>query len=60
MLSSFFVLIGQTDPYTFSGESLADQTVGSLALFKGQRVFVDLAHASRDVRSLNRPSSPKH
>ncbi|KAH9967528.1 linoleate diol synthase [Russula dissimulans] len=29
-------------------ESLADQTVGSLALVKGQRVFVDLAHASCD------------
>ncbi|KAI0306151.1 linoleate diol synthase [Multifurca ochricompacta] len=29
-------------------ESLAEQTVGSLTLFKGQRVFVDLAHASHD------------
>ena len=28
---------------------MADQTVGSLTLFKGQRVFVDLAHASHDV-----------
>ena len=31
------------------GESLANQTVGNLTLFKGQRVFVDLAHASHDV-----------
>ena len=31
------------------GESLADQTVGNLTFFKGQRVFVDLAHASQDV-----------
>jgi linoleate 10R-lipoxygenase len=31
------------------GESLADQTVGSLTFSKGQRVFVDLAHASQDV-----------
>lgn len=29
-------------------ESLADHTVGSLTFFKGQRVFVDLAHASHD------------
>jgi linoleate 10R-lipoxygenase len=31
------------------GESLANQTVGSLTCSKGQRVFVDLAHASQDV-----------
>jgi linoleate 10R-lipoxygenase len=31
------------------GESLADQTVGSLTLSQGQRVLVDLAHASLDV-----------
>jgi len=29
-------------------ESLCDQTVGHLSLSKGQRVFVDLAHASHD------------
>ncbi|KAI9449938.1 linoleate diol synthase [Lactarius psammicola] len=29
-------------------ESMVDQTVGSLTFFKGQRVFVDLAHASHD------------
>ncbi|KAI9509771.1 linoleate diol synthase [Russula earlei] len=29
-------------------ESLVDQSVGNLTLFKGQRVFVDLAHASHD------------
>jgi linoleate 10R-lipoxygenase len=31
------------------GESLGDQTVGSLTLSQGQRVFLDLAHASLDV-----------
>ncbi|KAH8986848.1 linoleate diol synthase [Lactarius akahatsu] len=29
-------------------DSLADQTVGSITYFKGQRVFVDLTHASHD------------
>ncbi|KAH9056259.1 linoleate diol synthase [Lactarius vividus] len=29
-------------------ESLADQTVGSITYFKGQRVFLDLTHASHD------------
>ena len=33
------------------GESLVDQTVGNLSFFKGQRVFVDLAHSSQDVSS---------
>ena len=33
------------------GESLVDQTVGNLTFFNGQRVFVDLAHASQDVSS---------
>jgi hypothetical protein len=33
-----------------TGESLADQAVGGLTLSKGERVFVDLAHASNDVR----------
>ncbi|KAI0269044.1 linoleate diol synthase [Russula aff. rugulosa BPL654] len=37
-----------SDSYICAGESLADQEVGSLRLFKGQRVFVDLAHASQD------------
>lgn len=39
------------DSRIYAGESLADQTVGSLTFFKGQRVFVDLAHASQDVSS---------
>ena len=38
-----------TSHYTCIGESLVDQTVGNLRFFKGQRVFVDLAHASQDV-----------
>ncbi|KAH8992739.1 linoleate diol synthase [Lactarius deliciosus] len=29
-------------------DSLADQTVGSITYFKGQRVFLDLTHASHD------------
>ena len=35
--------------HNYIGESLANQTVGNLTFFKGQRVFVDLAHASHDV-----------
>ena len=49
-----FVQHFYSDPYICTGESLADQKVGSLKLFKGQRVFVDLAHASQDVSSPNR------
>ncbi|KAI9456900.1 linoleate diol synthase [Russula earlei] len=48
-------------------ESLADQNVGSLPLVKGQRVFVDLAHASRDphvtpdpVVDVNRKSKDRY
>jgi len=46
-------------------ESLVDQSVGSLSFFKGQRVFVDLAHAShdpnvfRDPRTVNVRREPK-
>ncbi|KAF8473705.1 linoleate diol synthase [Russula ochroleuca] len=36
-------------------ESLADQNVGSLTLSKGQRVFVDLAHASQDPHVFPNP-----
>ncbi|KAH9973453.1 linoleate diol synthase [Lactifluus volemus] len=36
-------------------ESLADQTVGSLTLSKGQRVFLDLAHASLDSSVFTNP-----
>jgi len=36
-------------------ESLADQTVGSLTLSKGQRVFVDLAYASQDPHVFSSP-----
>jgi hypothetical protein len=34
-----------------TGESLAEQKVGDLSLSKGQRVFVDLAHANGGVSS---------
>jgi hypothetical protein len=44
----------QADSYIYTGESLVNQEVGSLKLFKGQRVFVDLAYASQDVGTLNR------
>ena len=44
----------KSDSYICTGESLADQEVGSVKLFKGQRVFVDLAHASQDVSFPNR------
>lgn len=46
-------------------ESLADQTVGGLTVSKGQRVFVDLAHASHDSnvfpdpRTVNVSREPK-
>ena len=43
----------QSNPFICTGESLADQEVGSLKLFKGQRVFVNLAYASQDVSSPN-------
>ncbi|KAF8265063.1 hypothetical protein EI94DRAFT_1736694 [Lactarius quietus] len=36
-------------------ESVADQTVGNLTFFKGQRVFVDLAHASQDPNVFPNP-----
>jgi len=36
-------------------ESLADQTVGSLTLSKGQLVFVDLAYASHDPHVFSDP-----
>ncbi|KAH8993660.1 cytochrome P450 [Lactarius deliciosus] len=36
-------------------ESLADQTVGSIAYFKGQRVFLDLTHASHDPNVFPEP-----
>jgi hypothetical protein len=49
-MSSSFLLHFRPDPFA-AGESLADQEVGNLSLRKGQRVFVDLAHASRDVSS---------
>jgi len=38
-------------------ESLVDQTVGSLALFKGQRIFVDLANASQDPHVFSDPNT---
>jgi hypothetical protein len=47
-------------------ESLANQTVGSLTCSKGQRVFVDLAHASQDPnvfpdpRTVNVNREPKN
>ncbi|KAI9509773.1 hypothetical protein F5148DRAFT_701742, partial [Russula earlei] len=37
--------------YACVGESSAEPSVGNLALFKGQRAFFDLAHASHEVRS---------
>ncbi|KAI9435341.1 linoleate diol synthase [Lactarius indigo] len=36
-------------------ESLADQTVGSITYFKGQRVFLDLTHASHDPHVFPEP-----
>jgi len=36
-----------------TGESLADQKVGNLSVLKGQRVFLDLAHANSDVSQPN-------
>ncbi|KAH9056263.1 linoleate diol synthase [Lactarius vividus] len=36
-------------------ESVVDQTVGSITYFKGQRVFVDLTHASHDPRVFPHP-----
>jgi len=36
-------------------ESLCDQTVGHLSVSKGQRVFVDLAHASHDPHVFPEP-----
>jgi linoleate 10R-lipoxygenase len=38
-------------------ESLANQTVGSLTFSKGQRVFVDLANASRDPNVFPNPTT---
>jgi len=38
-------------------ESLAEQSVGSLSFFKGQRVFVDLANASQDPNVFRDPKT---
>ncbi|KAI0291817.1 linoleate diol synthase [Russula brevipes] len=38
-------------------ESVADQTVGNLTFFKGQRTFVDLAHASRNPHVFPNPTT---
>lgn len=35
--------------HPWAGESLAKQTLGNLTLSKGQRVFLDIAHANTDV-----------
>lgn len=46
--------------HTRLGESMVDQNVGGLTFSKGQRVFLDLAHASVDVSHTDFFRTPLH
>jgi linoleate 10R-lipoxygenase len=49
IVSHFILFYTLQVSHPWIGESLADQTLGNLTFFKGQRVFLDIAHANTDV-----------